>query len=79
MIWIGERSYSIFLIHMTVFMLINYIFSFINFKRYLYYYLTVKSIGLLGAFLASMTLFYFVERRFARGLVTGNQFWFNNK
>ncbi len=79
MVWTGERSYSIFLIHITVFMLINYIFSLIVFKRYLYYYLLIKFFGFWGTLLASMTLFYFVERRFARGLVTGNQFWFKNK
>jgi peptidoglycan/LPS O-acetylase OafA/YrhL len=81
MVWIGERSYSIFLIHITVFMFVNYIFSFIVFSRYLYYYIVTKIIGLLGVFLVSMVLFYFIERRFARGLITGDTFWYklNNK
>ena len=76
-VWIGERSYSIFLVHFAIFYLTDYIISFVVQKRDIVYLLLTRLIGIPASLLVSMVLFYFVERYFARGLVTGNYFWFN--
>jgi peptidoglycan/LPS O-acetylase OafA/YrhL len=75
MVWLGERSYSIFLIHFTVFVAVNYLVSFIVFERDWSYLFLTRAIGLPGALLAAMVMFQTVERRFARGLVTADKFW----
>jgi peptidoglycan/LPS O-acetylase OafA/YrhL len=74
-IWIGERSYSIFLIHFTIFYLTNYALSFVVPSRNMTYFLASRLIGLPLALLAAMLLFHLVERRFAHGLVTADCFW----
>ena len=75
MVWLGERSYSLFLIHFTAFALTNYAVSwFIPAKTATYFALT-RLIGVGGAVLAAMLVFHFVERHFARNLVTDKNFW----
>lgn len=78
MVWIGERSYSIFLIHFTIFYLTNYIVSYFVYKDITYFIFT-RLIGIPASFLCAMALFYYVERHFAKGLVTGNSFWLYRK
>ena len=75
MIWLGERSYSLFLLHFSVFYLVDYICSIFIPDRNIYYGICTRGIGIPLAFLCAMTLFYFVERRQARGLVTDKIFW----
>lgn len=75
LVWIGERSYSLFLTHFSVFYLINYLVSWFVSERNLIYGVMTRGLGVPVALLASMCLFYFVERRQARGLSTGNSFW----
>jgi peptidoglycan/LPS O-acetylase OafA/YrhL len=75
MIWLGERSYSLFLIHFSVFYLVDNIISHFTTDRNAYYGLLTRGIGVPLALFAAMLLFYFVEKRQARGLITGNQFW----
>ena len=75
MIWLGERSYSLFLIHFSVFYLVDNLSAHLSTHRGMAYGLLSRGIGVPLAFLAAMTLFYFVERRQARGLVTANMFW----
>ncbi|GAA4464851.1 acyltransferase [Nemorincola caseinilytica] len=75
MIWLGERSYSLFLVHFSVFYLVNYICSMFLPDRNMLYGILTRGAGIPLAFLCAMTLFYFVERRQARGLVTDRIFW----
>lgn len=74
-IWLGERSYSLFLIHFPVFYLVNYLASLLLPDRNVVYLLLTRTVALPLALLASMTLFWLVERRFARGLSTATDFW----
>ena len=75
MLWLGERSYSLFVVHFSVFYLVDNIISrFISSRTTLYAILT-RGIGLPAALFVAMLLFHFVERKFARGLVTANMFW----
>jgi peptidoglycan/LPS O-acetylase OafA/YrhL len=74
MVWLGERSYSLFLIHFTVFAAANWACSFL-FQKGDAYFLATRLIGIPGALLSAMLLFWFVERRFARNLVTDKHFW----
>ena len=74
MIWLGERSYSLFLVHFSVFYLVDYGCSLVFHSR-LIYGIASRSIGIPLAFFCAMLLFSFVERRTARGLVTDKIFW----
>ncbi len=75
MIWLGERSYSLFLIHFSVFYLTdNLVSQFVDGRSIVYGILT-RLIGIPLAFFASLLLFWFVEKKQARGLVTSNAFW----
>ena len=75
LIWLGERSYSLFLTHFSVLYLINYFTSYIVDDRSIVYGIITRVGGILMSFFVAMLLFYFVERKQARGLQTANQFW----
>jgi peptidoglycan/LPS O-acetylase OafA/YrhL len=75
MVWLGERSYSLFLIHFTVFAGTNYLISWMIPSRSATYFGLTRLIGVPGAVLAAMVIFHVVERRFARNLVTDKEFW----
>lgn len=75
MIWLGERSYSLFLIHFSVFYLTDNVVSHFTSGRSAWYGILTRGIGIPAALFAAMVLFYFVERRQARGLLTGKLFW----
>lgn len=75
MIWLGERSYSLFLIHFSVFYLTDYMVAHFTPERNAAYGIITRLIGIPVALFAAMLLFSFVERKQARGLVTGNAFW----
>lgn len=72
MIWIGERSYSLFLIHFTAFYMVNYLLAMILPDRDVAYFILSRVFGLLMAFFLTILIFHNVERRFAKGLVTAN-------
>jgi peptidoglycan/LPS O-acetylase OafA/YrhL len=75
MIWLGERSYSLFLIHFSIFYLINYLTAHFAPERDALYGIVTRAVGIPVALFAAMLLFNFVERKQARGLVTGEIFW----
>lgn len=75
MVWLGERSFSLFLVHYSVFYLVNNLVSRITTERNLTYFLLTRGIGLLASVFVAMLLFTLVERRYARGLMTANMFW----
>ena len=75
MVWLGERSYSLFLVHFPVFYLISYLASLVLPGRGTAYFLVTRVVGIPLALLAAMTMFSLAERRFARGLVTADRFW----
>lgn len=79
LVWLGERSYSLFLVHVTVYWITGYALSAVEFERYAYYLVTSRAIGNASALFAAMALFYLVERHFARGLVTAGNFWYRSK
>jgi peptidoglycan/LPS O-acetylase OafA/YrhL len=74
-IWLGERSYSLFLIHFSVLYLCNYIVSHFTPDRNLLYGILTRGIGIPASIFFAMLLFHFVERKFAKGLVTADMFW----
>jgi len=75
MIWFGERSYSLFLVHFSVFYFMDSLVSHFTPGRTLAYGLITRGVGVPLALFIAMLLFHFVERRQARGLVTGHLFW----
>jgi peptidoglycan/LPS O-acetylase OafA/YrhL len=75
LVWLGERSYSLFLVHYAIFTMTCHGVSLFFHAKGVPYYVVTRLIELPAALLAAMALFYFVERRFARGLATGNSFW----
>ena len=74
-VWLGERSYSLFLIHFTVFYAVNDLISALVATRGLGYFLATRMLGVPLALAAAMMLFHFVERRFANGLATAEMLW----
>jgi len=74
-VWLGERSYSLFLVHFSVFYLVNYLVSLVVPHRTAVYFVVTRGAGIPLALLAAMALFWVVERRFARGLTTADRFW----
>ncbi len=75
MIWLGERSYSLFLIHFSVFYITDFFISHFLSGRGFGYAFFSRAIGIPMAMFAAMLLFHFVERYQARGLVTADAFW----
>jgi peptidoglycan/LPS O-acetylase OafA/YrhL len=75
MIWLGERSYSLFLVHFSVFYLLDSVAAHFTSSGSLAYAVVTRGAGIPAAFLIAMMLFYFVEKKQARGLLTGNMFW----
>lgn len=75
MIWFGERSYSIFLVHFSVFYLTDNLVSRFTGDRTAMYGILTRAVGIPLALFLAMLLFHFVERRQAKGLVTEHAFW----
>jgi len=75
LVWLGERSYSLFLTHYTVIALTCWAVSVLVDAKGPIYYVATRSIAVVSSMLVAMMLFNFVERRFASGLVTADHFW----
>ncbi|QEH38543.1 Acyltransferase family protein [Aquisphaera giovannonii] len=75
MVWLGERSYSLFLTHFSVFGLCSHLTSLFTSGKDAGYFLISRLMGLPAAFLVAILLFTFVECRFAHNLETKDQFW----
>ena len=75
LVWLGERSYSLFLVHYSCFYLANHVAAFLVPGRDARYFVLSRVSGLSLAVLLAMILFTTVERRFARGLLTAHAFW----
>lgn len=74
-VWFGERSYSFFLVHLSVFYLSGNVTAHFTTGRGLEYGLLSRLLGYVFTLLVGMLLFQLVERRFARGLVTEQMIW----
>ena len=75
MVWLGERSYSLFLTHFSVLYATCHVGSLLFPTRTIGYFLFTRGTGYPAMLLVAMLLFSIVERRFARGLVTADAFW----
>jgi peptidoglycan/LPS O-acetylase OafA/YrhL len=75
LVWLGERSYSLYLVHFSVFYLVDYIISLVIPGRTAVFDVVSRVVGVPLALLAAICLFRFVERRAARGLATSDAFW----
>lgn len=75
LVWLGERSYSLFLLHFSVFYLVDYALSLYFPARTAVSNIMSRAVGIPLALLAAMVLFWVLERRLARGLVTAQAFW----
>ncbi len=75
MVWTGERSYSLFLIHLTTLTFGAYLAAQIFPADSVIYYPASRSLAVLLTFPLAMLLFNWLERPFARGLLTAGDFW----
>ncbi len=75
MVWLGERSYSLFLVHFPAFYFANWIASLLFARRTTSYFFLTRATGLPLAMLVAMVIFWMIERRYARGLATAGSFW----
>ena len=74
-VWIGERSYSLYLVHLSVYYLTDNLVSHVTSERNIWYAVLTRGISIPMSFFAAILLFHFVERRYTRGLVTDKAFW----
>jgi peptidoglycan/LPS O-acetylase OafA/YrhL len=74
LVWLGERSYSLFLVHGSVIIIVFHLVSLVMQRGPAFIVLT-RLIAVPLAVFTAMLVFSVVERRFARGLITGNHFW----
>lgn len=75
LVWIGERSYSLYLTHFSVYYLTDNLVSRLVPERNIYYGILTRGLGIPFSFLIAILLFHFVEKRYTRGLVTDKAFW----
>ncbi len=75
LVWLGERSYSLFLTHYSVITLTCWAVSHVFHQKGATYFLVTRAIAITLSLLVAMALFRWVERRFATGLVTGDSFF----
>lgn len=75
LVWLGDRSYSLFLTHMTVFVFTSWAVSHWCSEKNWAYGVMTRAIGLPLALLVAMLLFWFVERHFSHRLETASIFW----
>lgn len=74
-VWIGERSYSLFLIHFSIIGLVCHAASLALPNKSLTYFVATRVASLIFSFLAAIFVFHFIERRAARNLATANAIW----
>jgi peptidoglycan/LPS O-acetylase OafA/YrhL len=74
LVWLGERSYSLFLSHGSVLVLVGYATS-MFLPRGLGYIVVTRIASVPLSLIVAMLIFSYVERRFAHGLVTRDAFW----
>lgn len=75
LLWLGERSYSLFLTHFSVLYATNQLAAFAFPTRDIGYFLLSRGLGLPLSVIVAMVVFSSVEKRFARNLVTADAFW----
>ena len=71
-VWLGERSYSLYLVHYSVIGLVCHAVSFLIGSKGVAYFLLTRPLSIVGTLAATVLLFHFIERRFARNLVTAD-------
>jgi peptidoglycan/LPS O-acetylase OafA/YrhL len=74
-VWLGERSYSLFLVHFSVLYLADYAASLLLNSRTIAYAVLSRGSGALLSLALAMGIFWLIERKFARNLVSGDEFW----
>jgi peptidoglycan/LPS O-acetylase OafA/YrhL len=74
LVWFGERSYSLFLTHCSVIVLV-YDAASTFIAKGAAFLLVTRLVAVPLCALVAMLLFSYVERRFAHGLVTADAFW----
>jgi peptidoglycan/LPS O-acetylase OafA/YrhL len=75
LVFLGERSYSLFLTHYSVIELTCWATSMVIYSKGTTYFIATRLIAASLSVLVAMMLFRYVERYFATGLVTGDIFW----
>ena len=73
--FLGERSYSLFLTHYSVIEITCWLTSMTVGGKGAAYFIATRLIAVSLSMLTAMALFRYVERYFATGLVTGDDFW----
>jgi peptidoglycan/LPS O-acetylase OafA/YrhL len=74
-VWLGERSYSLFLTHFSVIGVVCWLVAFAVPDKGMVYLLVTRLASIVLSIGVAMLVFETVEKRFARNLVTADQFW----
>lgn len=73
LVWLGERSYSIFLTHYAVIVIVCLTVSAFVPGKGLAYFVVSRLVAVVGLLVVAVAVFHFIERRFARSLVTADR------
>ncbi|HWH83333.1 MAG TPA: acyltransferase [Burkholderiaceae bacterium] len=73
-VWLGERSYSLFLVHYPIIWSVAHAASFFFSYKSIAYFVVTRVVAISLSLLVTMLLFQFVERRWARKLATADDF-----
>ena len=71
-VWLGERSYSLYLLHFTVIGLACHAVSLMTDSKGAVFILLTRTISIVASLAIAIVVFHFIERRFARNLVTAD-------
>jgi peptidoglycan/LPS O-acetylase OafA/YrhL len=71
-VWLGERSYSLYLVHFTVIGLACHAVSLMTDSKGTFFILLTRTISIVASLAVTIVVFHFIERRFARNLVTAD-------
>lgn len=72
LVWLGERSYSFFIIHYPAINLVNYIIAFFIFDKTVTYFMLTRLFSIIFSIIFTILLFHFIERKKAGKLITHN-------
>jgi peptidoglycan/LPS O-acetylase OafA/YrhL len=75
LVWLGERSYSLFVVHYAVIVMVCHAVSLMLPVPGALYLVLTRGLSLGLSLLAAMLVFHGVERHFARNLATADAFW----
>jgi peptidoglycan/LPS O-acetylase OafA/YrhL len=74
-VWLGERSYSLFLVHYSIIGMVCHMVSFFISGKSIEYFAITRILSVIFSMMVAILIFHNIERRTARNLITADAFW----